>query len=251
MCIRDRNNYVFKLRTPQKSPTMKMLGNVAFVAMLAFVGYTGYETYTEAKPAFDEYKATIASTTDNKSELNLNTNTENGTYNDQVLYIDGLPPIQLVGNNSLNKNDVDNMIENIKTLPQKILDAHSMIYIYSPGEFTNIKAEHGDGPNVTGFATWEKTAHYPINSEKSTIIHEAFHVLDFYNEINDIGFSTSSQEFINMYNASPNSITRYGSTNVQEFFAEAGAMYVNSPSSLKSKNIDVYNYFNNKLGLYK
>ena len=231
----ELNNYVFKLCTPQKSGTMKMLGNVAFVAMLAFVGYTGYETFSEVKPALDEQKAAM-----------------NATYDDQVLYIDGLPPIQLVGNNSLNKNDIDNMIEkSIKTLPQKLLDAHSMIYIYSPDEFTKIKTERELAPNVEGFATWEKTAHYQINTNKFTITHEAFHVLNSYNEINDISFSTSSPDFVNMYNAAPNSITEYGATNVSEFFAEAGDMYVNSPSSLKSKNIDVYNYFNNKLGLYK
>ena len=246
----DLNNYVFKLRTPQKSGTMKMLGNVAFVAMLAFVGYTGYETFSEVKPALDEHRAAM-NAIDNKSEPNEETTIENETSDVQMLYIDGLPPIKLVGNNSLNKSDVDNLIENnIKTLPQKVLDAHSMICIYSPSEFTKVRTEYEVGI-VLGFATWEKVAHYPINSEKSTIIHEAFHVLDFYNEDNDIGFSTSSQEFINMYNASPNSITRYGSTNIDEFFAEAGMMYVNSPSSLKSKNIDVYNYFNNKLGLYK
>ena len=73
----ELNNYVFKLRTPQKSGTMKMLGNVAFVAMLAFVGYTGYETYSEVNPALDEHRAAM-----------------NATYDDQVLYIDGLPPIQ-------------------------------------------------------------------------------------------------------------------------------------------------------------
>ena len=46
-----------------------------------------------------------------------------------------------------------------------------------------------------------------------------------------------------MYNQNPGSINEYGATNVKEFFAEAGEMYLLSPEELKGKNIDVYNYF--------
>ncbi len=49
--------------------------------------------------------------------------------------------------------------------------------------------------------------------------------------------------FLALYNANPNSITEYGATDSAEFFAEAGAMYINNPEELMQKNMDVYNYF--------
>ena len=223
------NNYVFKLRTPQKSPTMKMLGNIAFVAMLAFVGYTGYETFSEVKPALDEHRAAM-----------------NATYDDQVLYIDGLPPIQLISGGTFNQLEINEYIEeNIKTQPAFLLKNAKMINICSPEEYAKLEIVKVDNSN--GYSDPNNMTIYirqdNINS-KGTVSHELSHLFDVYETY------ATSHEFQALYNAAPNSITEYGATNVHEFFAEAGEMFVNSPSLLKSKNIDVYNYFNNLFGQY-
>ena len=227
----ELNNYVFKLRTPQKSPTMKMLGNVAFVAMLAFVGYTGYETFSEVKPALDEQKAAM-----------------NATYDDQVLYIDGLPPIQLISGGTFNQLEINEYIEeNIKTQPAFLLKNAKMINICSLEEYNKLGP-----PGSIGYSDAMQMAIYVngdfLNSKKETVSHELCHLFDF-SGTHDYVYSIA-QEFQSLYNAAPNSITEYGATNVHEFFAEAGEMYINNPGMLKSKNIDVYNYFNNLFGQY-
>ena len=61
---------------------------------------------------------------------------------------------------------------------------------------------------------------------------------------------SNSQEFLNLYQAAPNSITEYGATNKIEFFAEAGEMYIHEPEELQRRNIDVYNYFDALYGPY-
>ncbi len=53
----------------------------------------------------------------------------------------------------------------------------------------------------------------------------------------------SGLDFNILYKQNPDSISEYGVTNVNEFFAEAGTMYLLSPEEIKEKNIDVYNYF--------
>ena len=228
----ELNNYVFKLRTPQKSASIKIMSRIALIVLVAFASYTGYETFSEVKPALDEQKAAM-----------------NATYDDQVLYIDGLPPIQLISGGTFNQLEINEYIEeNIKTQPAFLLKNAKMIVICRSEEYEKLEivevdtsTGYSDPNNMTIYIRQEN-----INS-KGTISHELSHLFDYVTSYHTY---SNSPEFQALYNAAPNSITEYGATNVHEFFAEAGMMYVNSPSSLKSKNIDVYNYFNNLFGQY-
>ena len=76
---------------------------------------------------------------------------------------------------------------------------------------------------------------------KEGISHELWHVYDW--AFGNDEYYLSELDFNVLYNQAPESLTKYGATDVVEFFAEGGAMYVNSPEELKEKNIDVYNYF--------
>ena len=240
------NNYVFKLRTPQKSPTMKMLGNIAFVAMLAFVGYTGYETYSEVKPALDEHRAAM-----------------NATYDDQVLYIDGLPPIQLISGGTFNQLEINEYIEeNIKTQPAFLLKNAKMIVI-SDIKNHEIQWKNHHGENSTGdewggiraFASSENMSIY-INSmdSKETVTHELSHIYDFLNEIYWISNSAEFQSLYNQYKGTFTFLNTgsqdYMNTQSEEFFAESSNLYINKPEYLKENCEPLYNYFNNLFGQY-
>lgn len=80
-----------------------------------------------------------------------------------------------------------------------------------------------------------------IDSVKDTVAHELWHVFDYANGNDE--YYLSEFDFNILYNQNPGSISEYGATNVLEFFAEAGTMYLLSPEELKEKNMDVYNYF--------
>lgn len=78
-------------------------------------------------------------------------------------------------------------------------------------------------------------------SRSRTITHELWHLYDWKNG-NGYQYASETQ-LLELYNQNPGSISEYGATNVLEFFAEGGMMYVHSPEELKEKNMDVYNYF--------
>lgn len=95
--------------------------------------------------------------------------------------------------------------------------------------FLKVKIKDEYGPNAS-------------DKEKSRIItHELWHAYDWASGNGDLYFS--EMQMNDLYNQAPESLTEYGATDVEEFFAEGGAMYVNSPEELKEKNIDVYNFF--------
>lgn len=78
------------------------------------------------------------------------------------------------------------------------------------------------------------------NDFKETLTHELWHV---YDNTHQNGNIAPSETIVDIYNQDPYILGEYGATNVREFFADAGKMYVHSPEELKEKNIDVYNYF--------
>ena len=103
---------------------------------------------------------------------------------------------------------------------------------FSPLEqivFLKVEIKNEYGPNAS-------------DKEKSkAITHELWHAYDWTSGNDDLHFS--EMQMNDLYNQNPYSLTEYGATNVIEFFAEAGAMYINNPEELIQKNMDVYNYF--------
>jgi len=221
---------MFDIQTEKAPAAIKVLRKFAAVLLIAFVGYYGYGTYTEAKPAMDGYMAKA-----------------NAVYSNQTLNIEGLPAIEIVG--TLKQRDVDNFIEkNIKTQPEFLLNLGNLnsIKIYDAKNYISKFGEDG------GLANFNGDLNLQIVNEKSTVSHELSHTFDDSGEFSNQEYSNYSftEEFLKLYNAKPNSITDYGSTNSPEFFAEAGEMYINNPERLKSKNVEVYNYFDNLYGQY-
>ena len=241
------SNYVHELKTPKRPAAMKAASWLALIAVTAYVGQQGYEAYTAVQPMMEAYLAQ-----------------QNATYEDQILYIDGLPPIQLILTTEdfvPKQNDVDYFIETkIKTQPQFLLDNCKLIKIYNGNFWNEVKKEHAVEDYAYAFASSsdmsisiqynEKAYYYGTGIiakevfDSETITHELSHIFDYRYSI------SRSPEFLNLYQAAPNSVTEYGATNEWEFFAEAGEMYIHAPEELQRKNIDVYNYFDALYGPY-
>ena len=231
------SNYVHELKTPKRPAAMKAASWLALIAVTAYVGQQGYEAYTAVQPMMEAYLAQ-----------------QNATYEDQILYIDGLPPIQLILTTEdfvPKQNDVDYFIESrIKSQPQFLLNNCKLIKIYNGNFWADVLSENGKTPgSAYAFASYSDMSiniQYRTDAQStSSVTHELSHIFDYrYNRL------SQSSEFLNLYQAAPNSITEYGATNEHEFFAEAGEMYIHDPEELQRKNIDVYNYFDALYGPY-
>ena len=232
------SNYVHELKTPKRPAAMKAASWLALIAVTAYVGQQGYEAYTAVQPMMEAYLAQ-----------------QNATYEDQILYIDGLPPIQLILTTEdfvPKQKDVDYFIESkIKSQPQFLLNNCKLIKIYHSNFWAAVLSEKRKPNSTYAFANDGDMSisiqYREENYNNESITHELSHLFDFKNGSYRM---SNSQEFLNLYQAAPNSITEYGATHEIEFFAEAGEMYIHDPEELQRRNIDVYNYFDALYGPY-
>ena len=165
----------------------------------------------------------------------------------QTLTIQGVP-VYVEPNDELTQIEVDKHLKAIEEQPEYLMKNCTGIHLQgenlfneeggdvsNSGGYTSIKEIYINGR--TNFGMGKKTE----DIIKEDISHELWHVFD-YTYGND-KYYLSELDFNVLYNQAPESLTEYGATDVSEFFAEAGKMYINSPEELKEKNIDVYNYF--------
>lgn len=174
----------------------------------------------------------------------------------QTLTIQGVPVYVEPDDNTIH-GDVEFFLEHLKEQPSYLMNKCKEIHLQGSKKFVDDALKNEFDENTTtdmdGYtlpivqATYLKvdTLNYYDKSvskeKKETITHELWHAYDWAYGNGDLYFSEIQMN--DLYNQNPNSITEYGATDVTEFFAEGGAMYVNSPEELKEKNIDVYNFF--------
>ena len=166
----------------------------------------------------------------------------------QTLTIQGVP-VYVEPDEETTKEDVDTYLKAIKAQPEFLMKNCTGIHLQ--GYNTYIEEEGYDSKSfgyASGGDVFLKTKLNDANGFKrnedgikENVTHELWHVFDFTSGSN--GYCLSKLDFNVLYNQNPGSISEYGATNVEEFFADAGAMYLLSPEELKEKNIDVYNYF--------
>lgn len=175
----------------------------------------------------------------------------------QALTIQGIPVYVEPDDNTV-QGDVDFFLEHLNEQPSYLINKCKEIHLQGSKKFVDDALKNGFDENtvkpIDGYLSpLEQIAFFKADlkdeygqnisyEEKSkTITHELWHAYDWASGNGDLYFS--EMQMSNLYNQNPRSITEYGATNVIEFFAEGGAMYVNSPEELKEKNIDVYNFF--------
>lgn len=214
------NNDLSKYQFPQIpdgfKPIRKILGVVIIVGII-FGGYTGWQTFSP------EIKAVEAAKEAARNEI----------IEDQVLYIEGLPPIQLLGDNQFKKMEIEEYIEKyIKTQPQYLLQNASMINICNERNLEFYSTLTPVRPFARGTKIFVR-AKEEVDS-MDTITHELSHVYDnvipyddsyFYNYVDNLDFID------------------YFKQNADEFMAEASSMYVNDSEDLKVQCPELYDYF--------
>ena len=170
----------------------------------------------------------------------------------QTLAIQGAP-VYIEPDENTTQNDVDIFLKYLNKQPDYLINKCKKVYLQGDEPyFSSVEYDESSQSSVGYAQPVDYSIHLDINNTKtldrmtesdvvSTITHELWHLYDFSN--GDGVKDLSDFEFLNLYNANPNSITEYGATDSAEFFAEAGAMYINNPEELMQKNMDVYNYF--------
>jgi len=218
---------------------------------LVFVLYPTYSAYKTAQNEYNEM-------------LRLQEEAYNQIVEDEYITLDGLPTIHVIPGNSLKIGDVQKYMDLfVRTQPDVILSNCRMIHICEPKNFMDIAI--ADGVDVT--AGGQGTAYAYASSDdfsitlqidvdedygqKSAVSHELSHIFDFVcgSGYGDYGISDGAQ-LQSLYQNYTECVGTYGATDSAEFFAQAGAMYVNDPENLKSVCMDLYNFMDSLYHLY-
>ena len=228
------------------------LGLISLISMaLVFVLYPTYSAYKVAENEYNEM-------------LRLQEEAYNQIIEDEYITLDGLPTIHVIPGNSLKIGDVQKYMDLfVKSQPDFLLSNCRMIHICEPKNFMDIAIADGvdvrdDGLGTTcAYASEEDfsiTLQIDVEDEddqQNTVSHELSHIFDFANGsgYGDYGISNGAQ-LQSLYQNYPDCVGAYGATDSAEYFAQAGAMYVNDPENLKSACMDLYNFVDSLYHMY-
>ncbi|WP_295754863.1 zinc-dependent peptidase [uncultured Holdemanella sp.] len=228
------------------------LGLISLISMtLVFVLYPTYSAYKVAENEYNEM-------------LRLQEEAYNQIIEDEYITLDGLPTIHVIPGNSLKIGDVQKYMDLfVKSQPDFLLSNCRMIHICEPKNFMDIAIADGvdvrdDGLGTTcAYASEEDfsiTLQIDVDDEhdqQNTVSHELSHIFDFASGsgYGDYGISNSAQ-LQSLYQNYPDCVGAYGATDSAEYFAQAGAMYVNDPENLKSVCMDLYNFVDSLYHMY-
>lgn len=228
------------------------LGLISLISMaLVFVLYPTYSAYKVAENEYNEM-------------LRLQEEAYNQIIEDEYINLDGLPTIHVIPGNSLKIGDVQKYMDLfVKSQPDFLLSNCRMIHICEPKNFMDIAIADGvdvrdDGLGTTcAYASEEDfsiTLQIDVDDEhdqQNTVSHELSHIFDFASGsgYGDYGISNSAQ-LQSLYQNYPDCVGAYGATDSAEYFAQAGAMYVNDPENLKSVCMDLYNFVDSLYHMY-
>ena len=191
----------------------------------------------------------------------------NQIIEDQILYYDGLPPINLVSGNTFKKGDVETYInEYIRTQPQFLLNRCGMINLCTHDTFIqycnayNMTTSLGEYGNTYAFAHSSNMNIFlqlNIDGEDDrpwqyhTVAHELSHIFDFSygNSYTWRGISDGAT-WQNLYSQYGSLISDYSNYSSAEGFADAAAMYIEYPEDLKQISSEVFNYINSLYQMY-
>ena len=248
--ILECRNYVNENK-PKTNHRLK-LGLISLISMaLIFVLYPTYSAYKTAEKEYNEM-------------LRFQEEAYNQIIVDEYITLDGLPTIHIIPGNSLKIGDVQKYMDLfVRTQPDVLLSNCRMINICEPKNFMDIAIADGvdvrdDGLGTTcAYASEEDfsiTLQINVDDEydqQNTVSHELSHIFDFASGsgYGDYGISNGAQ-LQSLYQNYPNCVGAYGATDSAEYFAQAGAMYVNDPENLKSVCMDLYNFVDSLSHLY-
>lgn len=223
----------------------------AIVLALTIVLNPTYSDYVLAKEQYNEV-------------LRQQEEAYNQIVEEEYLYYEGLPTIHIISGNSLKVGDVQKYVDQyIRTQPQFLLNNCQIIHICDPTNFESVVTSNGmtyldELGTVYAYASYYDdsiTLQVDPNiykDQKSAVTHELTHLFDYASGNGYVvhGISDSS-EWQYLYQNYASCLGEYGASGSDEFFAEAGAMYVNNPKELMWINMDIYNFMNRIYQMYQ
>lgn len=241
--------------------TIKKIVSLIVCLVIAILLNPTYQAYVEAK---DAYTAQVAQAEAEAEALRQQQEAEyNQIIEDQVLYYDGLPAINLISNNTFRKGMVEDYINQyIRTQPQFLLDQCPMINLCSSECFIDQCNLQGVGLDAKSFGetyafALEETKNifvqipkddegqeYTTDYDKTTVCHELSHIYDYNHWISE------SYNWQVLYSQYASSISDYATADQWECFAEAAELYVNSPEKLQNKCMEIFNFINSYYQMY-
>lgn len=252
------NDFVNVSRLKVKhTKTVKKIASLIVCLLIVFTLHPMYQDYVEAKEVYDEQLAQ-EEVIRQQQEAEYNTIIE-----DQILYYDGFPPIQLISNNTFRKGMVEDYINQcVRTQPQILLDQCSIIHLCSSECFVEQCNLNDVGMDANGlgttyaFATSDDNSiyvqipkdddgeEYITDYDKMTVTHELSHLYDYNHWVSD------TYTWQALYSQYASSISEYAMTDESECFAEAAELYVNSPEELQQRSMEVFNFINSYYQMY-
>ena len=212
-------------------------------------------------PVYKDYKT---AQNEYNEMLRLQEEAYNQIIEDEYITLDGLPTIHVIPGNSLKIGDVQKYMDLfVKSQPNFLLSNCRMIHICEPKNFIDIAIADGvdvtdDGLGITyAYASSDDfsiTLQIDVDEDygqKDAVSHELSHIFDFAcgSGYGDYGISDGAQ-LQSLYQNYPDCVGAYGATDSAEFFAQAGAMYVNDPENLKIVCMDLYNFIDSLYHMY-
>ena len=164
--------------------------------------------------------------------------------------------ISIEPDDDMTKGNAESAIKLIKSQPSYLLKNCTTVHWQGNNVFVQGAIAHGfdetNAEEINGYQSetdiflngrdkYQSSISITDENKKSVMTHELWHLYDW--RMGDENQYASETQLLDLYNQSSNSLGAYGATNVREFFAEGGMMYINSPEELKERNMDLYNYF--------
>lgn len=177
-----------------------------------------------------------------------------------VITQEGLPPVA-VETNSAQADIADLLSQTVFSQPAWLLNQAKVIYVLDDASFQRAMTSHNvvSSPSIAGFSNY---SYYDIGDgllysnedeevylrlstlDYETVSHELTHCYDFENDITQRNKNHPFSDQIQaLYDSNPYLISEYGAVNVNEFFAEAGALYLSAPQQLQQQSPELYEMF--------
>lgn len=177
----------------------------------------------------------------------------------------GLPLVGVKAD--LSEPEIQAMVQEcVYSLPDWLLQQTNAIHILDDASFSAAMAAHSiQSPGlVAGFSSYSYTddgsgllasnhdeeVFLRLSSlDAATTAHELTHCFDFEHDITQKNADSDYTETVrSLYAANPLAISAYGATDVSEFFAEAGSLYIMDPQALNQRSPELYSIFQSLYG---
>lgn len=178
-------------------------------------------------------------------DMNKKISEENNVkIEDQTMVTDSGIEVELAGDNTLKKKEVERVLEDFEGLPDDLKNYCSKIII------TNKSLDQIDpdaNPDMDGLASDTGLVILKNTVDAHTIRHEMMHLHDYFARGDGILVS-DSVEFQQLANdLIQKGSNRISTANTREVYADCGALFIAQNKTLEIESKGIYDYFNTQI----